>query len=142
MHRLWLDTNILIDYLLRRAPFETFASQLIEKVQAKEIVAYTSIINLIHAHYQLRKTTGEWIAREMISELGKVISVHEIPSANYINALENLEVRDFEDAVQFELAIFARSNFFITRDPQGFPKSAPFTICDAATYLSNHSLKG
>lgn len=142
MHKLWLDTNILIDYLLKRAPFEIFAFQLVTKVEAKEIIACTSIINLIHAHYQLRKTTGEWIAREMISELVKVISVHEIPSSHHISALGNLEVRDFEDAVQFELAIFSGSNFFITRDPGGFPRSAPFAICDAATYLNNYSLKG
>jgi len=55
MHKLWLDTNILIDYLLRRKPFETFAFQLFEKVDSKEIIAYTSIINLVHAQYQLRK---------------------------------------------------------------------------------------
>jgi len=78
----------------------------------------------------------------MVSELVKVTHVHEIPSSNYINALGNLGVRDFEDAVQFELAIFSGSNFFITRDPSGFPKNAPFTICDAATYLNNYSLKG
>lgn len=142
MHRIWLDTNILIDYLLKRPPFESSAFQLLMKVMSGEVIAFTSIINLIHAHYQLRKTTDEWIAREMIKELANVVHIHEIPLYHHTSALSNLEVKDFEDAVQFELAILAGSDFFITRDQSDFPQSAPFIICDAATYLNEFSHKG
>lgn len=140
MHKIWIDTNILVDHLIFRKPFDTFASDLFTKVEENEIKAFTSIINLIHAHYQIRKTVSEWTTREMIKLISEIVIVHEISETVHIRALSNGQVKDFEDAVQFELAISSGSDFFITRNLKDFPISAPFVICDAETYLNKYSL--
>lgn len=79
MDKVWLDTNILVDYLVRRQPFESFATDLLGKIENQDISASTSIINLIHAHYQLRKTANEVVAREMLKLLCEIVEIQEIP---------------------------------------------------------------
>ena len=141
MHKVWLDTNILVDYLVRRKPFETFAIDFFKCIEEKEINAFTSIVNLIHAHYQLRKTADDLTARKMIELISKIITFPEIPSAFHEKAIANIEVKDFEDAVQYELALLSQSNFLITRNQKDFPQSESIIICDAETYLKIHRLK-
>ena len=69
-----------------------------------------------------------------------LLTITDIPKDIAKNAVVNLSVKDFEDAVQFELAISSGSDFFITRNLKDFPISAPFVICDAETYLNKYSL--
>jgi len=140
MHKIWIDTNILIDHLLFRKPFDTFALDLIAKIDGKRIIAHTSIINLIHAHYQVRKTTDELATREMIKLISEIVTVYEISDIIHTNALLNTKIKDFEDAVQYELALSSASDFFITRNLKDFPVSAPFVVCDAETYLNKYRL--
>ncbi|WP_353722472.1 hypothetical protein [Dyadobacter sp. 676] len=63
MHKIWLDINVLLDYLLRRAGFETPAIALFKEIERKEVKAFTSTINLIPTHYQLRKLATKPAAR-------------------------------------------------------------------------------
>lgn len=51
MHNLFLNTNIIIDYLGNRAPFDKYANQLFDGFLNNEFAGHTSIVNLIHAHY-------------------------------------------------------------------------------------------
>ena len=140
MHKVQIDTNILIDRLIFRKPFDTFAFELFTKVEDSEIIAYTSIINLIHTHYQVRKIANELVTREMIKLISEIVIVHEISNTTHTKALLNTAIKDFEDAVQYELAISSKSDFFITRNLKDFPVSAPFIVCDAETYLHKYRL--
>jgi predicted nucleic acid-binding protein len=142
MHDLFLDTNILVDYLGNRAPFNRDAELLFNGFVNREYNGRTSIINLVHVHYQLRRQLAEERTRLVLSQLVDIIDIVDISGDLTKNALNNWSVTDFEDAVQYELARVTQSDFFITRNLKDFPKNAPFTICDAATYLNNHSLKG
>ena len=60
MHKVWLDTNILVDYLVRRKPFESFADDLFLKIENQDTLASTSIINLIHAIINYEKQQASW----------------------------------------------------------------------------------
>ena len=140
MHNLFLDTNIIIDYLGNRVPFDKYAKQLFDDFLDNKYLGHTSIINLIHAHYQLRKTLNESDARFVINRIADVLKISDIPRSLAKDALKNLIVKDFEDAVQYELAISAKSDFFITRNLKDFPVSAPFVVCDAETYLNKYRL--
>jgi predicted nucleic acid-binding protein len=142
MHDLFLDTNILVDYLGHRAPFDRDAELLFTGFYNRNYKGRTSIINLVHVHYQLRRQLSEERTRLVLNQLVDIIEIVDIPGGLTKNALYNWTVIDFEDAVQYELARISQSDFFITRNLKDFPKNAPFTICDAATYLNNYSLKG
>ena len=141
MHNLFLDTNIIVDYLGNRAPFDKHANQLFDGFINNNFFGHTSIINLIHNHYQIRKNLSEIDARFVMDQIMDLLTISDIPKGVARNAIRNLYVKDFEDAVQFELAISSGSDFFITRNLKDFPDSAPFVICDAETYLNKYRLK-
>ena len=141
MHNLFLDTNIIVDYLGNRFPFDVPAKLLFEGFSKNKYDGSTSIINLIHAHYQLRKKLNESQSRIVLRKLSDLLKISDIPGNLSISAFNNSFISDFEDAVQYELALLSKADFFITRNIKDFPTSAPFIICDAETYLTKHSLK-
>jgi predicted nucleic acid-binding protein len=135
MHKVWLDTNVLLDYLLRRTGFELSAIELIKRVERKEITAFTSVINLVHTHYQLRKITTEPAARDILQSFIKIIHVKDIPSVIAQSALANLAIPDFEDAVQYESALLSEADFLLTRNLTDFTAATGPVVCTVAHYL-------
>jgi predicted nucleic acid-binding protein len=135
MHKVWLDINVLLDYLLRRTGFEIPAIELIKKIERKEIMAFTSVINLIHTHYQLRKFTTEGATRAILQNLVRLIHVQDIPPDIASRALSNLSITDFEDAVQYELALLSEADFLLTRNLRDFASGPGPVVCTAEHYL-------
>lgn len=135
MHKVWLDTNVLLDYLLRRTGFETPAIELVKKIERKEIMAFTSVINLIHTHYQLRKFTNERASRTILPNLTRLVHIQDIPPAITDRALSNLSITDFEDAVQYELALLSEADFLLTRNLPDFTSSTGLVVCSVEHYL-------
>lgn len=105
MHNLFLDTNIIVDYLGNRAPFDQHANQFFDGLINNKFFGHTSIINLIHTHYQIRKKLSEIDAKFVIDQIVDLLTITDIPKDIAKNAVVNLSVKDFEDAVQYELAI-------------------------------------
>lgn len=135
MHKVWLDTNVLLDYLLRRAGFETPVMELVRKIERKEVTAFTSVINLIHTHYQLRKLATEPAARAILQNLTRLIHIQDIPTDITSRALSNLSITDFEDAVQYELALLSEADFLLTRNISDFASRAGPIVCSVEHYL-------
>lgn len=135
MHKIWLDTNVLLDYLLRRTGFETPAIELVKKIERGEIIAFTSVINLIHTHYQLRKFTNEPASRIILQNLTKLVHIKDIPPDITSRALSNLLITDFEDAVQYELALLSEAEFLLTRNLTDFAAGTGPVVCSVEHYL-------
>lgn len=62
MHRLFLDTNIILDFLGERQPFYSSAAQLLTLADRKKIKFFTSPTSISNAHYILSKYTAAHIA--------------------------------------------------------------------------------
>lgn len=135
MHKVWLDTNVLLDYLLRRTGFETPVMELVRKIERKEVLAFTSIINLIHTHYQLRKLTNEPAARAILRNLTRLIHIQDIPPDITSRALSNLSITNFEDAVQYELALASEADFLLTRNLSDFTSGIGPVVRSVEHYL-------
>lgn len=139
MPKLYLDTNILLDHVMNRQPFSTSADQLMLHIAQRRAVGSTSVINLVHTHYQLRRSVSEQTARQVLTDLLVVIDVVDIPSNLAATALVNQDCKDFEDAVQWTLCQHHRVDFLITRNGSDFPASSQPVVCDAETYLLQHA---
>jgi len=77
----------------------------------------------------------------MLKLVSDINEIQEIPKALASTAISNTSTKDFEDAVQYELAVLSKADFFIARNIKDFQASAPFIVCDAETYLNKYSLK-
>jgi predicted nucleic acid-binding protein len=142
MPKLYLDTNILLDHVMNRQPFNTSADQLMLHIAQRGAIGVTSVINLVHTHYQLRRSVSEQNARQILTDLLIVIDVVEIPYNLAATALTNQGCKDFEDAVQWAICQHHRLDFLITRNQTDFPANSQPVVCDAETYLLHHAPPG
>jgi predicted nucleic acid-binding protein len=135
MKRALLDTNILLDVLLARSPWDTAARGIWQAHEQGKFEGYISAITLTTIFYLGRKPPRDSaFAREVVGELLNTFKVCPVDWEVLRNAL-SLPLTDFEDAVQVASASKLGIEAIITRDPKGF-KNSPLPIFSPVDYLN------
>lgn len=120
---IFVDSDVLIDFLIDRKPNSDDATLLIDKAEKGKIIAYTSVLCLANIHYVIRKILGEKKSREIIEELIDIIKILTFSEDNLRNALKS-DFKDFEDAIQNSIAIESNSiSAIITRNKKDYKYS-------------------
>jgi predicted nucleic acid-binding protein len=65
MMRILLDTDVVLDYLLDRAPFAAAASDIWQASEQGKLENFVSAITPINVFYIARKRKGETVARNL-----------------------------------------------------------------------------
>jgi predicted nucleic acid-binding protein len=122
--KVFLDTNILIDYLLKRHPFYDSAKKVFDMCLYK-IDGYVTPHSLIDVFYMLCERTDATsdYCRETILKLRTVFCVVGENDASVLAAASNDSFSDFEDSMQNESALFSGSDYIITRNKKDFENS-------------------
>lgn len=120
MRRFYLDTNVVIDYLLKREPFFLTAKQLFAAADANQIQLLVSSLTFTTAHYLARQPLGKDQALRVLNDLFQQVTVVAVGSSEIEKALQS-GLPDFEDAAQLFAALAAGADAIVTRDPKGFP---------------------
>lgn len=120
--RLLLDTNVVLDLLLARVPFDRAAVALASRVSRGEVVGYLCATSVTTVHYIARKALGANGAHEAVAELLELFSVAPVTDAVLGAALER-GFADFEDAVIDAAAQHVGVDAIVTRDAKGFESS-------------------
>ena len=138
MTRLFVDTNIILDWLLDRAPYADAAAKLFTLAEEEKVVLTTSALSVVNVAYFLRKATSERRSRTIIGELRK--RCHITPTdARQIDAAVQSKAPDFEDAYQHACAVADGADLIITRDKKGF-KNSSLPLLTAAEYIASYLL--
>lgn len=119
MKRLLLDTNIILDIVLNRAPHFEYSSRIFELIDKKRIIGYITASTVTDIYYISRKEKGKEIALEFISNLIEVVDVLGIDKNIIIKAIKS-KLKDFEDAVQVSAAKYYEIEIIITRNKSDF----------------------
>ena len=112
--KVFLDTNILVDYVEDRNVFSKYASIIFQLSLMGEIELYAIDISFLNVAYILRKKSSEILydALGILLQRINVLSVTRFDLENAINAKHN----DFEDCVQFYSALSGDMDCIITRN--------------------------
>ena len=121
MRRAFLDTNVLLDILLRREPFYEAAARLWLKIESGELEGLVSILSLGTVFYLVRKSADAATARQAIQTICGVLRIADSPGQAGHLALQS-RTNDFEDALQYAMATLAGADCFVTRNTSDFPK--------------------
>ncbi len=119
VYRIFLDTDIILDYLLERAPYFKEAEQIFLLTAEGSIYPVTSSSILINVMYFLRKGLG----RGFIKAVDELLTVMDIinPGKNTIQSAINSHFADKEDAVQYYTALQQPElDYFITRNMKDY----------------------
>lgn len=116
VYKVFLDANIVLDFLLKRADYES-AKKLMQLIVEHKIRGFVtpSIIHILA--YWLGKIYGSEKSRQLIQSLIFHVEVIDCTHDMVEIALQS-NMTDIEDALQYYTAIEHKLNYFISRDKQ------------------------
>jgi len=123
MIHLFIDTDIILDFLGERKPFSKFALQMFLKAGKEELKLYASGNSITTSYYILCKYTDEKTARRLVIELLNYLTVIPV-NAEILSMAFKSSFKDVEDAVQHFCALTQKEiSSIITRNVRDYKHS-------------------
>lgn len=123
MDKLFLDTDVIIDFLVDREPFASFSSRIFDLAEKGVVKVYISSLSVNNIYYITRKLTGEKKAIGIIRELTSIVDILEVGKKEISVALSS-GFKDFEGALQHATAIQLKGiKALLTRNIKDYRKS-------------------
>jgi predicted nucleic acid-binding protein len=123
MKKLFIDTNIVIDLLSRRAPFHEEAAELFSLADKKLVRLSVSSLTIANTSYVLLRKMDADKAKLVIRKLRLLLNVLPLDDKIIGLALNDETFSDFEDALQYFTAIEDEQELIITRNLKDFKNS-------------------
>ncbi len=120
--KLLFDTNVLIDFLLDRAPFADAAADLLSRADRGEIQGLACANSFTTIFYLAQKAVGRADARRQVATLLSILEVAPV-NRTTLERAANSPLADFEDAVIVEAGRQANAECIVTRNERDFAKS-------------------
>ena len=117
--KLFIDTNVVVDFLGKREPFFENAAIIFEMMRQGKTEAIVSSLTIVNCAYILRKSFSNETMLEKIDDLCQLLGVSSINKSVILDAIA-CKLTDFEDAVQYYSAQLYQPDVIITRDKTGF----------------------
>ncbi|WP_031426148.1 PIN domain-containing protein [Flavimarina sp. Hel_I_48] len=136
MTTIFIDTNIVLNILLNRA-FKAESLKILALATKEGYSLCISALSYMNIHYQLKKKYTERECRELIAKSKKHITTIDLHDLHIDKALIS-EFKDFEDAVQYNAALYAQADCIITRNKKDFKKSV-IKVLTPTEYLAQLS---
>lgn len=121
--KILLDTNVLVDYLLSRKPFDDNARKIILLCKSKKIDGCIAAHSFLNIFYILRKDLTADERRILLKDFCTFVEVAGIDKNKIITALDNNAFSDFEDCLQSECAKDFSADYIVTRNTKDFKNS-------------------
>ena len=122
MDKVFLDTDVILDFLLDRTSFSEASVFLLTLGDMGKIELYSSGLVFSNCYYILRKISTHLKVIDALQSLGSFIEFAPVDHQVVLNALHSSFI-DFEDAVQNAAASSAGVRFLITRNIKDYKKS-------------------
>ena len=122
MIRALIDTDVNLDFILRRQPFFAEADKIFLHCLNRDFDAYICDITPINIFYIGRKEIGRQAAIKAIKDLLIMVKVCSVEKSFLLKALSS-PIKDYEDAVQHECAIAENLDAIVTRNLKDYKNS-------------------
>ena len=132
MIKLYIDSDIILDLLLKRNDYDN-AAVLMTKINKKKFKGYTTPLIIANIHYIMKKFGGNKKSIKNIRKLRKIISILSIDEEIVDEALLSNNT-DFEDAIQYIESAKNNIDFIITRNKGDF-KNSKLSVLNAKEFL-------
>ena len=124
-YKVFANTNVFLDYLLKRTPEWEFAKEIFALAERKQILVVTSsssLVNVLYGLKQQKRLTQKDII-SIITYLLDYIRLLQTGESTFIEALA-AGFTDLEDAIQYYTALVVKDiDFFITSNLREYKKA-------------------
>ena len=134
--RILIDTNVILDVLLKRSPFYETAIEVLKLSARDDIQEFVSASAITDIYYIAYKNLRDKAAvRELLKKLLLIVSVAGVSEEEIQKALE-LEWNDFEDSVQYSVAALNEMDGIITRNVKMCIRDSHFTYAHISAFCN------
>ena len=114
--KILIDTNIILDALLKRGPFDEDAYRILKLADEKKINAHIAAFAITDIYYFISKNLNHENRIKAIKALFNIMNVVSITKQDINKAMSYSEFEDLEDALQMQCFKKIKGDFIITRD--------------------------
>ena len=136
MDKIFIDSDIILD-LIQEREYYSDALQLFTLIEENKVKGYVSPLIFANLFYILRKQESSKFALQVLTRLKALLQILTIDEKIIELALSS-GFKDFEDAVQYYIALEENLEYLITRNKEDYKKSG-IIICNAKEYLAIYS---
>lgn len=123
MKRIFMDTNVVIDFLANRQPFSLAAAELFDMAVKDTIKIYISAVSFNNIYYILRQSLTNNATLSALTQLADMTEITDVTHTIIHQSLKT-DFKDYEDAIQYYCALsITKLDFIVTRNGRDFKKS-------------------
>ena len=123
MTDLFIDTDVIIDFLIDRKPFSREAAIIFTLIEQKKLKGFSSSLTFSNLYYVLRKIESHNKVISKLDSLSKMVGILKVEEQTIKNALAS-GFPYFEDSIQYFSAVDSKKiDVIITRNIRDFKKS-------------------
>jgi len=130
-----LDTNVIMDALQERSPFDIAAKEILMRGQSGEFTCLFTANAAADIFYLYSKARNMKSANSALDFLLKTYGVVSVTHEDCI-AAQALPIEDFEDALVAVCAEKANADYIITRDEKFLTEDSPVKVISPSEFLA------
>jgi predicted nucleic acid-binding protein len=123
MIKVFIDTDVIIDFLADRKPFSESAAILFNRIEKKEIEGFTSSQSISNLYDILRKYDSQRNVIQALSDLISLIGILPVGHEVIQKALQS-DFTDFEDGIQNFCAETEKMDVIVTRNIRDYKRAS------------------
>lgn len=123
MTDLFIDTDVIIDFLIDRKPFSRESAIIFTLIEQKKLKGYVSSLTFSNLYYVIRKFESHNKVISKLDSLSKIVSILRVEEQTIKSAILS-GFPDFEDSIQYFCAIeYKKVDVIITRNTKDYKNS-------------------
>ena len=129
-----LDTNVIMDALQERQPFDVEAKEILLRAQNGEFTCYFTANAVTDIFYLYSKARDLKSARQVLNFLLATYKIVSVTHEDCTNAM-SIPIEDFEDALVSACAKKAEADYIISRDDKYLREKSPVKVIEPKDFL-------
>jgi predicted nucleic acid-binding protein len=129
-----LDTNVILDFALKREPFYENARTILCEITNGSLQGYITASMVTDIFYLLQKINGKIFTMSTLVDLLVIIDVLPVYKEDVHVALHS-DWADFEDALQAQVAVRCGMDAIVTRNIKDFKKIQYLDIIHPSDFI-------
>jgi len=113
--KLFIDSDIILDLLLKREPFFSDSQKVVAMIERNYFSGFTSSLIIANCFYIISNNRDKKTALKAISKIRSILNILQLTDKEIGESL-NSSIKDFEDGVQYFIALNNGINNLITRN--------------------------
>jgi predicted nucleic acid-binding protein len=134
MTDIFIDTDVIIDFLIDREPHSREAAIIFTLIEQRKLKGFVSSLTFSNLYYVLRKIESHNKVIAKLDSISRLLTILKVDQQTIKYAIES-GFPDFEDSIQYKCALdYKKIDVLITRNIKDY-KGSEIPVMTPADYL-------